>query len=295
MSDEHAAVWQPAPAKINLYLHVLGRRDNGYHELDSLVMFAGAGDRLELRPADRLSLAITGRFGAGLQDEALEGNLVWRAAVSLGRRFGRTPAVALRLTKELPVASGIGGGSADAAACLRALAQLWGIPADDPALAEVALGLGADVPVCLAGRATFFGGIGELLDPAPALPDCPAVLVNPGVPLPTPAVFKARRGPFSAPGRFREAPADAATLAQWLGQRHNDLTAPAVTLAPVVAEVLQALAASAGCLLARLSGSGATCFGLYPDPAQAAAAAAALSADHPDWWIAPTTLTGAAH
>ena len=283
------AITEAAPAKLNLYLHVLGRRADGYHELDSLVAFADVGDRLTVAPApDGPHLTITGPFAAPLLAEDPAGNLVTRAAVALAERLGRAPAVRIGLEKTLPVASGIGGGSADAAACLRALARLWGMPADAPDLYEIGARLGADVPVCLAGRPAYFGGIGDKLDPAPALPETHVVLVNPGVPVPTPAVFKARRGDFSAPARFAEAPATAAALAARLAERRNDLTAPALTVAPVIATVLEALAATPGCLLPRLSGSGATCFALYATAAEAQAAAARLA--RPGWWVTAARL-----
>jgi 4-diphosphocytidyl-2-C-methyl-D-erythritol kinase len=282
-------VVEPAPAKLNLYLHVLGRRADGYHELDSLVAFAGIHDTVELRPAGELSLAVEGPMAGSLAGEDPASNLVARAAVLLAESLGRRPDVAIRLVKRLPVASGIGGGSADAAACLRALARLWGLDRDDPRLRATAPRLGADVPVCLEGRARYFGGIGDRLDPAPALPPMAAVLVNPGTALATPAVFAARRGPFSQPARFDRAPRDAAEFAELLAGRRNDLTEAAVSLAPVVAEVLGALAATKGCLLARLSGSGATCFGLYADAGAAEAAVRALAA-RPGWWVRATRL-----
>ncbi len=285
-----------APAKINLYLHVLGRRGDGYHELDSLVMFADLGDTLTVSLApgqDGPSLTLDGPFAAALAGEPPAGNLVVRAALALAALAQRPPAVAMTLTKRLPVASGIGGGSADAAACLLALSQLWQLwpaPAEEPALLGLGARLGADVPVCLAGRAAYFGGIGDRLDPAPSLPDCPAVLVNPGVPLPTPTVFRARRGPFSGPARLPAPPPTVGAFAAELAQRHNDLTDAAISAAPVIAEVLADLAASPGALLARLSGSGATCFALYPNHDTAERAAAGLAATHPDWWVQPCRL-----
>jgi 4-diphosphocytidyl-2-C-methyl-D-erythritol kinase len=288
-----APVVLPAPAKINLYLHVLGRRADGYHDLDSLVMFADIGDTLTVSPApdqEQPSLTLEGPFAAALAGEPPAGNLVIRAALALATQRQRPPAVAIALTKRLPVASGIGGGSADAAACLHALARLWRIPADDRAFLALAATLGADVPVCLAGRAAYFGGIGDRLDPAPPLPDCPALLVNPGVPVPTPAVFRARSGPFSQPGRLSAVPAGVQGLAAELARRHNDLTQGAISVAPVIAGVLAALEATAGCLLARLSGSGATCFALYPDSEAAARAANRLTATHPAWWVQPCRL-----
>ncbi|QQP90432.1 4-(cytidine 5'-diphospho)-2-C-methyl-D-erythritol kinase [Skermanella sp. TT6] len=287
MTPDRSVMVEHAPAKLNLYLHVLGRRPDGYHELDSLVVFADVHDTVAVRPADRLTLEIDGPFAPALAGEAAGDNLVTRAAVLLGRATGREePGVAITLTKRLPVASGIGGGSADAAACLRALARLWDIGGDDSRLAPIATRLGADVPVCLSGRPAYFGGIGDIVDPAPPLPPCAVVLVNPGTPLATPAVFKARSGAFSLPARFDgEPPADAAALATLLAARGNDLTAPARTLVPAIGEVLEALGRTPGCLLARLSGSGATCFALYADREEAAAAAAGLESRHPGWWI----------
>ena len=285
-----------APAKINLYLHVVGRRDNGYHDLDSLVMFATEGDSLAIsaRPgAEAPELVIDGPFAGALAAEPPAGNLVVKAALALAAHLGRSPGVRIVLTKRLPIASGIGGGSADAAACLRALCRLWGVAADTPELFALAAGLGADVPVCLDGRAAYFGGIGEILDPAPPLPDCPALLVNPGVAVPTPAVFRNRAPIYSWPARLPQAPADIAGLADALSSRRNDLTEAAIAVAPVIAEVLGALEDSEGCLLARLSGSGATCFALYPDDAAAAAAATALSAARPGWWVRPCRLVSA--
>ncbi|MFO1061485.1 MAG: 4-(cytidine 5'-diphospho)-2-C-methyl-D-erythritol kinase [Dongiaceae bacterium] len=284
-----AAVRAVARAKINLYLHVVGRRADGYHLLDSLVVFADLGDRLAAAPADRLGLAVEGPFAAGLG--AGPDNLVLRAAEALKAALGRPElGAALTLTKNLPVASGIGGGSADGAATLPLLLRLWGasLPAD--ALARLALPLGADLPVCLAGGPRFMGGVGETMDPVPPLPPAWLVLANPGLPLPTPAVFRARQGPFSPPGRWSAPLPDAAALAAALAARGNDRAAPARSLAPAIDRVLAALAATPGCLLARLSGSGATCFGLYAAAAAAEQAAAALRRAEPGWWVAAAPM-----
>jgi 4-diphosphocytidyl-2-C-methyl-D-erythritol kinase len=278
-----------AAAKLNLYLHVVGRRADGYHLLDSLVAFADVGDTVRVRPARGLALSVEGPMAGGLAGDAPGDNLVARAARLLAEAVGRAPDAAVTLTKRLPVASGIGGGSADAAATLRALARLWGLAPDDPRLGEVAPRLGADVPVCLGGRAARMGGIGERVEPVAALPEAGVLLVNPGFPLSTPAVFKARTGPFSAPageGIFRDPPRDAAGLSRALAACRNDLAPPALALAPAIAEVLAAIGAEPGCLLARLSGSGATCFGLFADRAGAEAAAARISdRDRPGWWV----------
>ncbi|MCB2099786.1 MAG: 4-(cytidine 5'-diphospho)-2-C-methyl-D-erythritol kinase [Rhodobacterales bacterium] len=277
-----------APAKINLYLHVTGRRADGYHLLDSLVAFAGIQDSLTALPWDRLGLTIDGPFGAGLT--AGPDNLVLRAATRLAEEAGVPARARLALTKRLPVASGIGGGSADAAAALRALNRLWDLKAADDDLLDLALELGADVPVCLLGRAAFMGGIGEILIPAPALPEASLLLVNPGVSVPTPAVFKARNGDFSKESRFTYAPTDAAELAALLKARGNDLTTAAESLQPAIGKVLRALAPCPGLLLARMSGSGATCFGLFDSPASAVQAALSIGQHNPGWWVKPASL-----
>ena len=277
-----------APAKINLYLHVTARRDDGYHELDSLVAFADVHDTLRIDPADELALLIDGPCGAPLHKE--ENNLVLRAARALAQVAGIEPKAAMTLTKRLPVASGMGGGSADAAAALRGLCRLWNLnPAADE-VSGLALQLGADVPVCLHGKAAFISGIGENIIPAPAMPTCSIVLVNPGAGLSTPAVFAARQDGFSDSGHFDYAPADAAELAAILARRHNDLALPAQRLMPVIGDVLKALGNTDGALLSRMTGSGATCFGLYGDPGDAAAAAMTLGQSHPDWWVKAASL-----
>ncbi len=277
-----------APAKLNLYLHVTGRRADGYHTLDSLVAFAGVHDTLSAAPADRLSLDVDGRFAAALPDPAE--NLILRAARALAAEAGMAPLAALRLTKRLPVAAGIGGGSADAAAALRALGELWAVAPDAGRLQAIAGRLGADVPVCLGGRAAFLGGIGELLEPAPTLPPAGLVLANPGLALDTAEVYRARAGGFSPAARFQRPPADAAALARLIEARHNDLQAPAISLMPAIREVLDDLAALPGTLVARMSGSGATCFALFADRRAADAAAAALGRARPGWWVAATDL-----
>jgi 4-diphosphocytidyl-2-C-methyl-D-erythritol kinase len=272
-------VREAAPAKVNLYLHVTGRRPDGYHLLDSLVVFAGASDLVEAAPAAGLTLDLRGPGGAALAEEP--DNLVLRAARALAAAAGLEPRAALTLEKRLPVAAGLGGGSADAAATLRALSGLWGLGWPATRLRELAAGLGADVPVCVEGRPARMGGIGEVLGPAPVLPGYGLLLANPGLPLPTPAVFRARQGGFSEPATMPARLADAEALAAWLRPLANDLEVAAIALCPAVAEVLGAIAAQPGCLLARMSGSGATCFGLFPSPDAAARAAGLLPAA---WW-----------
>lgn len=268
-----------APAKVNLHLHVVGRRVDGYHLLDSLVVFAGVGDRLSVSPASDLSLTVVGPFAAGLAAES--DNLVLRAARGLADLAGICATGALVLEKNLPVASGIGGGSADAAATLRLLSRFWGI---EPRLAGLAHALGADVPVCLFGRPVLMSGIGESLAPAPPLPEVGLVLVNPGVAVSTPAVFQARSGGFSEVACFpRDGWADADSLAADLGRARNDLQPAACSLAPAIEDALGALASMPGCLLARMSGSGATCFGLFASTRHARHAA--LGIRRAGWWV----------
>ena len=273
-----------AQAKINLTLHVTGQRADGYHLLDSLVVFAAVGDTVRAEPADRLTLEIVGPQAGALP--VADDNLVLRAARAMGGQGAR-----LTLDKRLPVASGIGGGSADAAAALVALAALWQVPLPAPA---AVLKLGADVPVCLAGRAVRMGGVGEVLTPLDhPLPAAWMVLANPGVSVPTPPVFKAltRRDNPPMPDVL-PAFASAADLAAFLATMRNDLEAPAIALAPVIAQVKAALAAQPGCLLARMSGSGATCFGLFADEGAARAGAARLAAQEPGWWVEAARMTG---
>jgi 4-diphosphocytidyl-2-C-methyl-D-erythritol kinase len=258
-------------AKINLTLHITGRRADGYHELDSLIVFAGLGDELRVAPGPDLRLDIEGPFAPALGPGDPE-NLVLGAARALGARFGVEAGARFGLIKRLPVAAGLGGGSADAAAALRALVELWGLEVPEPELIKLAAAIGADVPVCLAGRASFVGGIGDEIVPAPPLPPAWLVLVNPGLPLSTAAVFAARTGDFSPPARWRDPIPDVRALAARLATRRNDLEAPALGLVPEIREVLATLRDSAGCMLARMSGSGATCFGLYAVEAAAVAA-----------------------
>ncbi len=269
-----------ALAKVNLYLHVVGRRSDGYHLLDSLAVFPAIGDVLTAAPDDALSLSLTGPFGATLVSEP--DNLVLRAARALAQAAGVAQGARLVLDKRLPIASGIGGGSADAAAALRLLARLWGVSLPPQDLARIAASLGADVPVCVAQQPARMGGVGEVLTPAPALPACGMVLVNPGVAVATPSVFKARSGGFTPaavlPARFD----DGTGLVAFLAGTRNDLEPPAVGLAPVIGDVLATLRALPGCRLARMSGSGATCFGLFDTPHDAADAAGGLG--HVGWW-----------
>ncbi|MEO1306641.1 MAG: 4-(cytidine 5'-diphospho)-2-C-methyl-D-erythritol kinase [Pseudomonadota bacterium] len=272
-----------APAKVNLTLHVVGQRPDGYHLLDSLVAFADIGDRIEVRAAPGLSLAVDGPFRQGVPTDG--SNLVLKAATAMGPG----PGAMLTLDKRLPAAAGVGGGSSDAAATLRALSSLWDKPLPAP---EEVLRLGADVPVCLRARATRMAGIGENLSDGPPLPPIWAVLVNPGVDVPTPAVFArlADKSQEPMPAVLPKWPT-AKAFAEWLARQRNDLQPPAMALQPVIGEVIDALDSQNGCVLARMSGSGATCFGLFEERDQANSAAQRLRLSQGDWWVAATALT----
>lgn len=288
-ADAHAAggsIRVFAPAKINLYLHVTGRRDDGYHFLDSLVAFVDVGDELILTDTGAATFRVSGPMAAALAAEAGESNLVVRAARALAAALGRPPVVGIELIKTLPVASGIGGGSADAAATLRGLCALWGVQPPPETLLAIGRRLGQDVPASLSSTPCYFRGIGDEIGPAPALPPAAVLLVNPGIALPTPDVFRARTGTFSKPAPLTPPLSNFNDLVVQLADRRNDLTAPAVALVPEISEVLARLAQAESCALARMSGSGATCFGLFPHAAAAVAAARAIRADHPRWWSA---------
>lgn len=269
-----------ARAKVNLYLHITGRRADGYHDLDSLAVFPDVGDVLSVAASDTLELQVTGPFAPALGGGG--DNLVLRAARALLQATGAAHGAVLTLEKNLPVASGIGGGSADAAAALRLLDRVWGLGLPAAQLAGIALGLGADVPVCLAGSPARMSGIGEVIGVAPALPACGMVLINPGVPVATGDVFRGRTEAYSAPATLPARWTDAAVLAEALGHLSNDLEAPALRLCPQIGETLLWLRGRPGCRFARMSGSGATCFGLFDSPV--IAAAAVESSVPPGWW-----------
>jgi 4-diphosphocytidyl-2-C-methyl-D-erythritol kinase len=281
-----------APAKVNLTLRVLGRRADGYHDLDSLVVFAGCADRLSLTPGGPLTLTVDGPRAALAGDNA--DNLVVRAAQALKARVPDIALGAFRLEKTLPVAAGLGGGSADAAAALRLIARSNRIALEDPRLYEAARATGADVPVCLDPRPRVMSGIGDKLSAALSLPKLPALLVNPGAAVPTKRVFAGW-----SPAANSVPALDLAALAKVTGQadllqliapQPNDLESAAIAVAAVIGDLLAALRALPGCRLARMSGSGATCIGLFSSAADSAAAAGALSAKYPQWWVCETTL-----
>lgn len=285
----HGEFVYPAAAKVNLALHVTGRRPDGYHTLDTLVTFAEFGDRVRVRPSDTLNVAVTGPH-AGCIDS--DGNSVLSAALALKTATGCRRGAAITLEKNLPVASGLGGGSADAAATLRGLVELWGVTLPNRRLDTLALQLGADVPMCLTGLAARVTGIGEQIEPV-AMPAFPIVLVNCGVALSTPAVFGAltkRENPAISLPQTLHGRDD------WIGvlsQLRNDLTAPAKAIAPEISACLEALSTSEGCLLPRMSGSGATCFGLFGSEASARRAAQDIKSRNTGWWVVPSqTLPG---
>lgn len=287
MTLNSVALAELAPAKINLALHVTGRRADGYHLLDSLVVFAELGDRITVTASNQDRFHVDGPFASDVPLDG--GNLVLRARDALRAAFPThtTQPVSISLEKNLPVASGIGGGSSDAAATLRALKRLWRIPTDAAALADIALPLGADLPMCLAGRPLFARGIGERLEPVTHFPALHMVLVNPGIALETPRVFRAL-GSRDNPALASLDTAD--TVLDWLAATRNDLEPAAMSIEPSIAEVLSALRRS-GAAFARMSGSGATCFGIFDSAAAASHAAMAISGEHPNWFSAATTTS----
>jgi 4-diphosphocytidyl-2-C-methyl-D-erythritol kinase len=300
-----AALVEKAPGKINLTLRVIGRRPDGYHEIESLVAFAGVADVLSFTPGRTLALAASGPTAAA--SGKIADNLVLKAAHALAERVVGLKLGRFVLSKRLPVAAGLGGGSSDAAAALRLLARANRLARDDPRLMQAARKTGADVPVCLDPRSRLMRGVGDLLcDPLP-LPPLPAVLVNPGVAVATKDVFALLRFAPSTTNAGGPAPTavqpglagaprhlawgtDRAALEAALAMDRNDLEQPAIALAPAIADVLAVLRQSQGCRIARMSGSGATCFGLFESARKATAAARRLRAEHPSWWIRATVL-----
>jgi len=282
-----------AQAKINLALHVTGRRADGYHELDSLVVFVGLADHLEISHSDELHLSVDGPTASGVPDD--ERNLVLKAALALRSHAGDDSLGAkIHLTKHIPHAAGLGGGSADAAAALKGLSKLWGVDYDLSTLEKIGLTLGADVPICLHTSPVRMQGIGEQISPVSLdLKGKPALLlINPGTAILTKAVFSGFGGKFGAglSPMPEEGWSSVAAFASYLQDNRNDLEGPACKLAPSVGKVLEALGARPECRLARMSGSGATCYGLFPEERWAWKAMLYLKDRHPDWWFAQTPL-----
>ena len=269
-----------APAKINLTLHVTGQRADGYHLLASLVVFVDVGDRLSFEPSPELTLDVTGPRAAGVPTDSR--NLVVRAARLLDPDAGAR----ITLEKVLPAAAGIGGGSSDAAAALRGLTELW-----RKRLPNNPQYLGADIPVCLRARPTRMQAIGEDLSDIPELPEAWMVLTNPGVELATPVVFNRLTNKAQSPMGSVPSFSSLSAFADWLSGTRNDLQRPAIEIAPVVGEAIELIAAQDACLISRMSGSGATCWGLFADKKAADNAAAAIQNLHPDWWTVATKIT----
>jgi 4-diphosphocytidyl-2-C-methyl-D-erythritol kinase len=285
-----AADAEKAPAKVNLTLRVIGRRADGYHEIESLVAFADVGDALTFSPGGALVLSVAGPTGAAAGQIA--DNLVLKAARALAERVERLKLGGFALSKRLPVAAGLGGGSADAAAALRLLARANGLAPDDPRLMQAARATGADVPVCLDPRPRFMRGIGDVLSDPLDLPRLFAVLLNPGVAVATKDVFAT----LAVPTAVQTAPAaictGTAALVDEIARGRNDLEGAAIELEPAIADALAVLRKRPGCRLARMSGSGATCFGLFDSMDAARGAARRLRVDYPDWWVRATALGG---
>jgi 4-diphosphocytidyl-2-C-methyl-D-erythritol kinase len=284
------ALAEKAPAKVNLTLRVVRRRADGYHDIESLVVFAGVGDSLTVMPGQPLALTIDGPTAPAAGDIA--DNLVLKAARALAERIEGLVLGRFALSKQLPVAAGLGGGSADAAAAFRLLARANRIALDDPRLIEAARATGADVPVCLDPRSRVMRGVGDVLSGPLDLPQLPVVLVNPGVAVPTKDVFAALGLPPTAQVARPPLPQDTASLINWTLNGRNDLQDPAIALQPVIGDVLTELHMVSRCLVARMSGSGATCFGLFDSTHTTTEVSQILRAKHPDWWVRATVLAG---
>ncbi|MEM8792621.1 MAG: 4-(cytidine 5'-diphospho)-2-C-methyl-D-erythritol kinase [Pseudomonadota bacterium] len=282
-ADTGCVIAEAAPAKVNLYLHIRGQRPDGYHILESLAVFPSVGDYLEAEPARGISLSLAGPFADTLPISG--DNLVLRAAEALSQRTGVSAGASLRLTKNLPIASGIGGGSSDAAAALRLLSRLWSVSVP----ADLAIGLGADVPVCMSHRPQFMSGVGEGVQPCMALPPAWMVLVNPMVSVPTAAVFNALATKTNPAGADFPAGGIATfgDLVAWLRLQRNDMEDAAIRICPPIGAVLETLSSAP---LARMSGSGATCFALYQSASEAERLADDIRARQPTWWVATAPL-----
>jgi len=280
-------VTEHAPAKLNLFLHVVGKRWDGYHLLESLVVFTEFGDTLEFYPDDTLSLDITGEFSDKIVAD--ENNSVLKAARTLKEKIGCRHGARITLRKRIPVAAGLGGGSSDAAAVLRALPKLWNIPVEFALLQNIAAGLGSDVSVCLGAKPALVRGVGEQVTPVDIPVKAWVVLINPLLPVPTIEVYRRYSSGFDVSSPLDPVDSFSALICE-MSERRNALTEASVSLCPAIAEALQALRETEHCQLARMAGSGATCFALYEKEAQAKAAAQQLKKTFPDWWVTTSTF-----
>jgi len=274
-----------APAKINLYLNVIDRRFDGYHEIDSLVGFTAHGDLIQAKQHDKLYFQINGPFGSSLQVN--DDNLIVRAARALVKETSYAGGAHITLKKNLPVASGVGGGSADAAATLKALNLLWKTGLADEELVALGLKLGADIPVCILSKTARMSGIGERVSKVENLPSLGVLLINPRIPISTFKVFQMHRGNFSSKTKLQSI-GDTEALYEFLASQKNDLQDLAIQITPEIGEVLDTLSAEPDCRLVRLSGSGATCFGLFDNETSAKASGRSISKNYPNWWVQPT-------
>ena len=283
-----------APAKLNLFLHITGHRPDGYHLLESLTVFTAFGDELEILPTDTLSLNFTGPFAATLESDGKE-NLVLRAARSLQAKTTYRMGASLTLNKRIPIGAGLGGGSSDAAATIKGLEHLWRISYTPAARAHLAVSLGSDVLACLLDSPGWVTGIGDNVLPVNIPSGGWVILVNPGQPLLTQHVFRNYSQAFTVSVACPKAWDNIAALAAWAAAQHNALEPAAIALMPVIGPMLAAIAGTKNCLLSRMSGSGATCFGLYDNQADAENAATTLQADYANWWVKATQLKGTNH
>ena len=282
-------MYEPAPAKLNLFLHVTEKRADGYHNLESLIAFTDLCDTLEVQPSNTLSINVTGPFAH--HTPTGEHNTVIKAARKILQALNTRKGARLILTKNLPVEAGIGGGSSDAAAALRLLVTFWNAPDNfKGTLLGIARSLGADVPVCLSNHTSRVSGIGDIITPASLPSGIAILLVNPGKLLPTPRVFRALTNIQPRHGRYNHPITDAHSLAALIHHTSNDLTATAIAQVPHIAQILSELQETPGCLATRMSGSGATCFGVFTDSHAAETAALQFTHQHPDFWVAATHL-----
>ena len=282
-----------ARPKVNLTLEVTGRREDGYHLLQSLVVFPEGGDQLEISASDDLILRVDGPFGGGVPADV--NNLVLKVAMYLRDKYNVPEGAALKLKKNLPIASGIGGGSADAAAALRGLNRFWNLGLSDRELEKIGLQFGADIPVCVRSLACFMEGIGDQLSLPVQVPGMTILLINPGVSVSTPSIFSELNYPMGSQKGGAELPENFSNIREFLGYASghcNDLQPPAIFLVPEIADVLDSFSEIETCLFYRMSGSGATCFGLFRCLEEASAAAATISSKHPDWWVFTASLKG---